>query len=109
MSRQSPNRIGQLNGPWSVLLRLSLASYPLVLSWAVWMTVHQFQDEAFRTSGERFTQLDGANLKAELLASVSSLTSPPQEWRDRIIKIEGKQDDMMKALARIEVVLEKVQ
>ena len=109
MSRQSPNRIGQLNGPWSVLLRLALASYPLVLSWAVWMTVHQFQDEAFRTSGERFTQLDGAKLKAEVLAAIAAAGTFPQEWRDRIIKIEGKQDDMMKALARIEVVLEKVQ
>ena len=31
--------IGSLNGPWSVLLRFLLATYPLVILWAVWVTV----------------------------------------------------------------------
>jgi len=31
--------IGSLNGPWSALLRFLLATYPLVILWAVWVTV----------------------------------------------------------------------
>ena len=53
--------IGQMNGKWAFLTKLVLATYPLVMLWAVWVTASQFDDLAFRKYGPRFTQEDHLN------------------------------------------------
>ena len=96
--------IGQLNGPWSILLRIALASWPpmlvVVVTWGIWVTKNQFEDKAFRESGDRFTQMDGAALKAEVYERLAA--QPPPEWRERIIRIETAQLEIIRGLTRIE-------
>lgn len=91
-SHDDSRKIGQLNGPWSILLRLALASYPLILAWAVWMTSNQFADIAFRNSGERFTKADALVLRSDMVDRISSAN----EWRNdvltRLARIESKID-----------------
>ena len=85
-------RIGNLNGNWSVLLRIALATYPpLVVAgvgWATWMTSNQFADIAFRESKETFTQADALRLKSEVFERVDSKSAILQEIRDRLVRIE---------------------
>lgn len=104
MGAESPNRIGNLNGPWSIMFRLALATYPLLMAWAVWMTANQFADIAFRTSGDRFTARDGATLEAKLLDRIVS--GPSDEWKARVLAAEKFQADVLTRLIRIETKLE---
>ena len=98
--------IGALNGPWSVLLRVALATYPLVLAWCVWVTVQQFEDIAFRGRGDRFTNVQGLELEQRMLERFAAL--PPQDWRDRIVAIERNQTFILEKLARIETKLDSL-
>ena len=45
-------QIGQMNGGWAVLLKMALATYPIVIGWAGWATVELIQITAdeFRSS-----------------------------------------------------------
>lgn len=96
----SPNAIGMLNGKWSLLLRIALASYPLILAWCVWVTKNEFEDIAFRTQGDRFSYSDSLKLRADIEDKINKL--PSQDWRDRIIAMEVNQQVMIKQLTRLE-------
>ena len=52
---ESAKTIGGMNGPWALLLRLTLATYPMIVAWAIWMTANQFEDNAWRGLGPRYT------------------------------------------------------
>ena len=105
MTNEHKQLIGELNGKWSILFRLALATYPFLITWCVWVTVQEFQDIAFRNAGGRFSETDGARLKAELIEKINAM--PSQEWRDRIINIERDQREIARALVRIETKLER--
>ena len=83
--------IGNLNGPWSLLLRLALATYPPMVAggvaWASWMTMNQFSDIAFRER-EGFTQADALRMKAEVFERIDTKNTLLQEIRDRLVRIE---------------------
>jgi hypothetical protein len=58
-------RVGDLNGKWSILLRFSLAAFPLALAlmvgWATWVTHTLWQhDERLQAARER-TEVAFAN------------------------------------------------
>lgn len=67
-SKQS-KPIGSLNGPWSIMLRIALATYPILLPWCVWVTTETYESKAFRAKvkEDSFSQLDGAHLKEAIL------------------------------------------
>ena len=79
--------IGNMNGPWAVMLRFVLASYPLLLIWGAWVTINTVKDISFRGEGERFTRHD-AEEQTLLLQRVLG---------DRLTVIEVKLDDMVPA------------
>ena len=98
--------IGELNGWWALLLKISLAIFPvycaLFTGWAVWITSETFVNQAFRLQGGRMTDVDGQKLEASLKAymqvalqpmRVEMRGMPPQDWRDRIQCMEEKQGD----------------
>ena len=69
--------IGDLNGPWAVLLKVFLASWPVVLSCTIWFAVwcvqsihsldlRQAKTESWQAIGPRFTAVDANLLKAEI-------------------------------------------
>lgn len=70
-------RIGDLNGKWAFGLKIAIATYPIfvtaILSWGTWVTVQTFASKAFRESGDRFTQLDGANLRADMVKNQTEI------------------------------------
>jgi len=90
-----PNRIGQLNGKWSVLLRLALASYPLVLAWSVWVTTNIFADQAARNATDKFTMNDGAKLRADMVERIADTTKPMQVIDARLVRVETKLDTLL--------------
>lgn len=53
-------KIGELNGRWALLAKCVLVAVPLlappITAAVVWMVVQQFQDIAFRSEGERYTE-----------------------------------------------------
>lgn len=98
-------RIGELNGKWAFLLKITVVCVPLSLPWFVWSTSEAFANQSFRNSGERFTQLDGAMLRADIMSVIAGL--PPPEWRDRIKQVEANQNEMMRSIARIEAQLNR--
>lgn len=79
--------IGNMNGPWAVMLRFVLASYPLLLLWGGWVTVNTVRDISFRGEGERFTRND-AEAQTLLLQRVLG---------ERLTVIETKLEAMVPA------------
>ena len=57
--------IGGMNGPWALILKLALATYPVLLlallTWGTWMTVNQLKDQSFREQGYEFIRQDYRN------------------------------------------------
>lgn len=102
---EHPGKIGQLNGKWALLFKVALASYPFVIAWAVWMTHNQYEDNAFRMSGERFTKTDALVLKESLIEKINA--APSTEWRERIADIDKRSQETLNRLIRIEAVVVK--
>ena len=68
----SPSKpIGQMNGPWALLLKFSLVTYPIlasaIISWGIWVTANVYEIQNFRHFGDRFTQVEGDALRADML------------------------------------------
>ena len=98
---QNANRIGELNGPWSILLRVALATYPLILAWTVWITNETFYNRAFRDRGDRFTKTDGLVMEARIMEIIAKL--PPADWRTKVDKIVDNQTEMMRSIDKLQV------
>ena len=63
-----------------------------LIPWCVWVTRNQMNTTAFMQKGDRFSQLDGALLELKFDRRLDSL--PPQDWRDRIQRIETNVEAM---------------
>jgi len=98
---EHPNRVGNLNGKWSILLRLMLILWPvitvIVIPWGVWVTSEIFAAKAFRESGERFTKADGMSLRADVEAKsnerMAEQTKLLAAISERLARIETKLDN----------------
>jgi hypothetical protein len=101
----NPRTIGNMNGPWAILLRLALATYPCIIAWSVWVTVQEFEDIAFRKQGDRFTATDAARMSLEIEKRFSTL--PPDDWKNRIVAIESNQQMILVKLGVIESKLDR--
>jgi hypothetical protein len=60
--RKSRVPIGQLNGRWAMLLKVGLATYPILLAagltWATWVTASVMELNTFMRGGPRWTEKD---------------------------------------------------
>ena len=101
----NPRTIGDMNGSWAILLRLALASYPLILAWTVWVTAQEFKDIGFREQSDRFTSTDAGILRLEIEKRFASLS--PDDWKNRIIVIETNQREIISKLVAIETKLDR--
>lgn len=82
-SRQTPEadnvrrRIGELNGPWALLLKMSLAAFPVIMSilipWLIWVTSEVFANKGFRESGERFSKQDALTMEARIMEHIATV------------------------------------
>lgn len=43
-----PSGIGTMNGPWAILLKVMLSTYPFILAWSSWVTVETIVNREFR-------------------------------------------------------------
>jgi hypothetical protein len=102
--------IGETNGPWSVLFKLSLVLVIPLFSAVIYLVSEQSLDREFRLRGDRFTKADATELVGHL--------------DDRLIRIETKVGQFIPAnelvrqaefrevldrLARIETLLDREQ
>lgn len=91
--KDDSKRIGSLNGPWSVLLRLSLATYPILLlalfSFFTWVVVQIHQLEIWRatTTSNRFTINDYIAAKTQIDDRINGVDK-------RLIVLESKMDSI---------------
>jgi len=94
--------IGQLNGRWAMLLKVTLATYPVILAgaitWSVWVTVNIFELRAFAQQGPRWTA--GAGTDA---------TAVVKEWVERKFKDEVPPKTVIERLTRLERVADETQ
>ena len=103
-------RIGELNGRWAALLKITLVAVPLFTSialasflpWAVWVT------------GNIYTSRQTAEIVGSMESKVDNLNTtvqnlPPPEWKARTIKLEEAAIDNREAHAEIKVTLEQSQ
>jgi hypothetical protein len=81
-------QIGQLNGPWSILLRIFLVTVgPLaagMLACLAWLVVNQVLDNQFRTN----STIPITSTDLRLLAEQIKSDFPPDEWKARVIAME---------------------
>ena len=75
-------KIGELNGPWAILLRAGLATYPMVVMLLVWIVKSIFELQAANSQGDRFTLQDAYALERRIDARFDQL--PPADWREKI-------------------------
>jgi len=109
--RYKRKTIGQINGPWAILLKVMLASYiPLMgslLTWGIWITSETYANQYFRLQGARVTPAELRELERRFEARFNAL--PPQDWRTRITTLESQQQAMFSTLIRIETKLDHQQ
>ena len=105
-SPASPSTIGGLNGRWKLLFKLALATYPLLIAWAGFITSETVINRYFRQQGDRVTPTDVHSLEMRLEARIAGL--PPRDWRTRIESLETKVDEANVGLVRTQVQLENV-
>jgi hypothetical protein len=85
-----PEKVGELNGKWSILFRAQLAVgaivLPLIIAWCTWATVEVFKVQTdlkvFMAAGPRYTPADARSeilkMKEEILNEVEQ--NYPPEW-----------------------------
>ena len=65
----NPHRIGAMNGPYAILFKVALVTYPVILSaatdFAVWVTNNIYEFRSWTQAGPRFTSVDAKVLVAE--------------------------------------------
>lgn len=75
---KSPS-IGELNGVWSVLLRIGLGMQIPLIMWVAWVTV-----EIVTIGATRFTLTDGVvqrdKMTSFITAHANGANHPPQKW-----------------------------
>jgi hypothetical protein len=104
----SGTRIGELNGRWAILLKVTLVAIPCITSlflasflpWAIWVT------------GNIYTSCQLVGVVQAMKADMQSLDTtvdnlPPPEWKARTIKLEEAAIENREAHAEIKVILEQ--
>lgn len=98
----------EIKGAWAALAKVLMVGlsvvFPLVLSWAVWLTNEQMKDRAFRTSGERFTQSDANDLRTEV---VDRLDTKIDRVDTRVQELERDNTRIITILERLEQKLDQ--
>ena len=71
-------RVGELNGPWAFLFKVTQLFFPFVVAWCVWATnqlhqmdVRQAKTESWMAQGPRFTSTDADRLRLQILEEVA--------------------------------------
>jgi len=93
MALVEDKKVGQLNGPWSVLLRFLLATYPLIIVWAVWVT-----------SSISINCADIAVINSRLYA-VEKIEIPPSWFKEQVHQLGVDQHN---SFIRLEKQLESI-
>ncbi len=105
MSQSKP--IGELNGGWAILLKLSLATFPVFVTLsaahASWASVAIIQNSYFRQLAT-VEQQDTNQKVAAIQAAINAL--PPPEWRARVAAVEDDQKKLLEQTGRILVEIE---
>ena len=86
MAEKDDSSVGSLNGKWAVLLKFALATYPMVVMWAVWAS-----SEIVTITATRFDIRDGIALRTELVAKIRDHAADghPQPWvRDQLTRLQ---------------------
>ena len=120
----SRKTIGQINGPWAIMFRVMLATYPIivgiVIAWLSWITVGQIKDDNFRALGDRFSREDYRQHLVEERAEHKAINTrfdllPPADWRASRLKLEADVSALQNIVAenrnilvRIETKLESI-
>ena len=102
----SGTRIGEMNGRWAMLLKVTLVGIPCLTSlflasfipWAVWVT------------GNIYTSRQIVEVVRSMQAETSAMHEtvgnlPPPEWKARILKLEDAAIENKEAHAEIKVIL----
>ena len=93
-------KLGDLNGYWALLLKVTLAIVPIIAAMAGWATkevLANSRDVAVMKQN-RFTSKDGLEVwkQIESLRVKCELGAPPQWVVDRLNRMETKLDSLMR-------------
>jgi len=105
--------VGDLNGWWAWLLKLSLVSFPVfatgIITWATWATseimAQKYADHF--TVADAVRMQDRWDVRLEKIADKVE-SSPPAEWKKRIEMLEENQRRMIDQYARISTDLDYI-
>ena len=79
-------QIGQMNGPWALLLRFALATYPMMVGWAVWVTGSVYELRGFQNRGDRFTLVDGMRMERDINAKLQQMDEKLDQYEREFSK-----------------------
>lgn len=100
-------RIGELNGWWAFMLKVWLVLMPILLtgtlSLCVWLIGEAYANRSFRTSGERFSKIDGWALEERMRERVEAEHSVQEA---RYGALESRLRTVEERLTRILAILE---
>lgn len=103
MSDSKP--IGELNGGWAILLKISLVCFPIFVTlssaWCGWASVAIVQNSYFR---EQATVLQADN--RDQIRAINARIGAMPEWRERVLSLEADQKRIVEQTARILVEIE---
>lgn len=91
-------KIGELNGPWAILLKVGLIIIPAMVSWVVWVSVNLIQ-------GERFTATDALKLERRLDERIDD--QPAQWYRDQMAKMQRQLEKISEDVATLKGIVSK--
>lgn len=107
--------IGSMNGPWAIMAKVCMASYPIVmgalLTWGAWITAETLKNESFRDAGPRVTTDTLSNWdksrELRLLEEVNKTRANvlTVEWGKGF---EGRLIGIEKSTARLELLVEQL-
>jgi hypothetical protein len=103
------NRIGELNGRWALLLKVTLVAVPVLttivvavfMPWSVWVTDGVYSS---RATEQIVVRLSGECV--EMKTVIESL--PPLEWKERIRELEADSKQNFKDHSSILISLEQI-
>jgi len=97
--------VGNLGGWWSILLRLALASHPLLITWVAWASVNIIQHDTMLRSGDRFMSSDAVSLERRQNKARAELAD---RLEAKIQRIEDNTSAIGRDTARVLGLLERL-
>ena len=89
----NPKTIGNMNGPWALLLKAALFAFPVVMAFGVWntKTIYDHDAQLRIIQDTRFKQSDGMALEAKMTeriqTSVDRMAQKIDALRDEIKRL----------------------